>query len=109
MRNPSVEKLTLASYYLDVDKPASALRSLDGVDESVLDDAEYWRIRGSALYLLERYGEASKVLSEGLKLAPEDAPCSNCCQTPLKRRGIWLRPNERFFELFTYTQRTPRC
>ena len=65
-------KLTLASYFLDVGNPDKALQTLDEVDESVLDEPEYWIIRGSALYELKQFGKASRAVLKGLNLDPED-------------------------------------
>ena len=72
MENQFDNKLTTAAFYLEAGRPERALQTLDGVDENTLDSAQYWRIRGSALYDQKAYQEASAALAKGLELEPDD-------------------------------------
>ncbi len=60
-----------ARHYVSIDRPERALQILDQVDGSGVEQSEFWRLRGLALYKLERYAEADHMAQQGLALEPD--------------------------------------
>jgi tetratricopeptide (TPR) repeat protein len=60
--------LTLASHYLDVDRPERALEALAGLGGAALQDDGYWVIQAQALLDLDRFEDARRAAEEGLRL-----------------------------------------
>ena len=63
--------LALARHYLDIEQPRRALEVLDRREHDV-GDAEYWRLRATALIAVDRYREALDAAARGLDLDPGD-------------------------------------
>jgi tetratricopeptide (TPR) repeat protein len=61
----------VAQRYIEVGQPARALETLDRAGVGP-DDPDAWRIRGFALYGLERWDDAAEVASDALGAEPED-------------------------------------
>ena len=63
--------LAVARHYLDIEQPRRALEVLDRREHDV-GDAEYWRLRATALIAVDRYREALDAAARGLDLDPGD-------------------------------------
>ena len=68
---PDSSALQLAEHYLEINRPEEALDALDRAGTS-LEEPGAWLIRGSALFALERHGEARDAAEQGLALDPDD-------------------------------------
>lgn len=73
MPGTAQQLLALADHYLDIEQPARSLDVLDRIDGSAMHDVQYWRLRGAALFALERFRETLRAVDEGLRLDPDNA------------------------------------
>ena len=68
------QQIALAEHYLDVGQPRRTLDLLSSADGESFEGPDFWRLRGAALYELERYEEASRAAAEGLARDPHWIP-----------------------------------
>ncbi|MCT7951708.1 tetratricopeptide repeat protein [Ancylothrix sp. C2] len=69
---PRTDNLTAANQFLDAEKPEEALTVADKALAQNERDAQAWKIRGDALFLLERYESALSAYQKASELAPNN-------------------------------------
>lgn len=69
---PRTDNLTAANQFLDAEKPEEALTVVDKALAENDRDAQAWKIRGDALFLLERYESALSAYQKASQLAPNN-------------------------------------
>ena len=86
---PRTNNLTAANKFLDAEKPEEALTVADKALAQNDRDAQAWKIRGDALFLLERYESALSAYQKASQLAPNNAK-------------YWTNQGETFYILQRY-------
>ncbi len=71
MEQSSGNAVFVAQRYIEVGQPARALETLDRAGAGP-EDPDAWRVRGFALYGLERWGAAADAARDGLASEPDD-------------------------------------
>ncbi len=72
MSDATHRALALARHFSQIEQPEKVLQTLEGADDAALEDVEYWALRGAALFDLDRFDDAARVLTKGLEIDPED-------------------------------------
>lgn len=68
MSDDATAGLSLASHYLEVDRPEQALETLSGLGGRALEEPEFWELQAQALLDLDRFDDARRAAEEGLRL-----------------------------------------
>jgi Flp pilus assembly protein TadD len=69
--------LALAAHYIDVARPADALRTLDGAGGDVLRRPDYWLLRARAHFGLREWSAGGEAAANGIALEPEHVELLN--------------------------------
>lgn len=67
------KQIALAEHYVNIGRPAEALRTLEDGAGQVIASPEFWSLRCRALYQLERFDDVAEAAREGLAREPDDA------------------------------------
>jgi tetratricopeptide (TPR) repeat protein len=88
---PRPDTLMMANQFIDEQKPSEAITAVDKILRTQPKNARAWKIRGNALYILERYEAALVAYEKALALDP-------------KNPKLWNNQGETLYQLKRYQE-----